>query len=102
MIFAVEGKDYRIANSTLRLSTGGSDCVTVFIIDDNTVEPDETFEVQFTELDWELAPECGMIGSGGGSGEPDTSRMLSPMITNATVLVTIRDNDVAKEGEILC
>ena len=76
--------------------------MTVFIIDNNTVEPDETFEVQFTELDWELAPESGMTGSGGGSGEPDTSRMLCPMITNATVLVTIMDNDAAKEGGILC
>ena len=84
--------------------------------------------VQFSELDWELAPECGMTGSGGGSGGGSSggsggdssggsgsgssgsgggrggssrgsdTRMLSPMITNATVFITIRDNDAAKES----
>ena len=44
-IFAVEDKDYRVTNSTLKLSTSDSGCVTD---DDGTVESDETFVVQFS------------------------------------------------------
>ena len=57
----------------------------VTITDDDMVEDDETFEIQFTELD---PSECNMDV---GSGTKCIGTMLSP-ITNKTVSITIIDN----------
>ena len=82
---------------------GGRGCVRVNITDDEVVEPDESFEVVFTEMDQEMAPECAMDDGGGGSGGsgemPDkTNGMLLPMVSSETVLITITDNDAPVGG----
>ena len=79
-------------NKTLKVIPSGHDCVTVIIKDDNVQEPDETFQVLFTELNQE-SPECDMGGGGSGSGMMTPDRMLTPMVSNEAVTITIIDND---------
>jgi hypothetical protein len=99
---AEEGMDYKTVNTTLNVMAGGHDCVIVHIEDDNVPEPDETFEVVFTELIPDLAG-CSTMdggGSGGGSGGGmmmKTGGMLMPMVSNETVTITIIDNDMQLE-----
>ena len=78
--------------------TGGSECVRIDIIDDDTPESDERFAVIFSELEPEASRECaqsvddGSAGSG-GSGMPGMTVSLQPMVTNETVVITIKDDD---------
>ena len=83
-------------NKTLIVIPSGHDCVTVIIKDDNEPEPDETFQVLFTELSPE-SPECGMGGGGSGSGMMTTDNQLTPMVSNEAVTITIIDNDAMGE-----
>ena len=78
-------------NKTLKVMTSGHDCVTIIIKDDDVPEPDETFQVVFTELNPE-SPECGMGGGDSSSGMMTTD-ILTPMVSNETVTITIIDND---------
>ena len=79
-------------NKTLKVMPSGHDCVTIIIKDDDVPEPDETFQVLFTELNPE-SPECGMGGGGSGSGMLTTDNILTPMVSNPAVTITIIDND---------
>ena len=71
-------------NKTLKVIPSGHDCVTVIIKDDDVPEPDETFQVLFTELNRE-SPECGMGGGGSGSGIMTPHTWLTPMVSNKAV-----------------
>ena len=89
-------------NTTLNVMAGGHHCVMVAIEDDNVPEPDETFEVVFTELIPDLAGCSTMGGDGsGGAGSGwmmmKTDGMLTPMVSNETVTITIIDNDMQGE-----
>ena len=86
---------------------GGHHCVMVAIEDDNVPEPDETFEVVFTELIPDLAGCSTMGGDGsGGAGSGwmmmKTDGMLTPMVSNETVTITIIDNDMQGEWYNVC
>ena len=72
----------------IKMDNGNSACLMVTITDDDMVEDDETFEIQFTELD---PSECNM-DTGSGEGRDD---LLSPMSSYEfeNVLITIMDND---------
>ena len=81
----------------IKMDNGNSACLMVTITDDDMVEDDETFEIQFTELG---PSECNMdTGSGGSSGE-DRDDLLSPMSSSEfeNVLITIMDNDKPVTG----
>ena len=72
------------------------DNVSIHIIDDDMTESDEKFRVLFTEVEAESYPsQCDsiIVGSGSSNGIMDTSTMLRPMLTNATAVITIKDDD---------
>ena len=75
-------------NSTIKMDNGNSACLMVAITDDDMVEDDEIFEIQFTELG---PSECYM-DTGSGEGRDD---LLSPKSSSEfeNVLITIMDND---------
>ena len=81
-------------NKTLIVIPSGHDCVTVIIKDDDVPEPDEIFQVLFTELNLE-SPDWCMGGGGSGSGMMTTDHHghLTPLVSNEAVTITIIDND---------
>ena len=79
-------------NKTLKVIPSGHDCVTVIIKDDNQQEHNELFKVSFTELNPEMAPGQCMDGGGSDSGMMTTD-ILTPMVSNEAVTITIIDND---------
>ena len=86
------GGDYEIVNKTLKVIPSGHDCVTVIIKDDNEQEHNELFKVSFSELNPELAPGQCMVGGSSDSGMMTTD-VLTPMVSNDAVTITIIDND---------
>ena len=58
--------------------------------------------MSFTELNPELAPECGMGGDGSGNGMMTPHSMVTPMVSNEAVTITIIDNDGMGELAYVC